>query len=391
MKRKWALMVGSVLAFSCGTDKVKVHDDALDAVGQADLTALGAEPFVTDLEADLGGPDKADLVDGGGENAPDVCLPHCEGKECGDDGCGGECGVCYWGKPCIEGTCVDGTCATNIGLPGGFGWPCEVDEDCLAQGCVDWNGESVCTCACADDDCPEAWQCVVFSPAPDPAALCLPKCIPDCQGKECGPDGCGGECGQCAPGTPCCGGHCLPCSCGDICNEWGCCEPTQAGCTPEGDWICECRTPGPEVCDGTDNDCDGETDEEVMAEHEGLDCPSAGVCSGGVPVICEPAPECNPAALTGWCHYDLCWDGLDNDCDGEVDEDLCCDCDRDGAPPWWFDECKPKDYDEDGDGVPDVEDNCPSIPNPDQKDTDSDGVGNACEPDDDNDGVPDLA
>jgi len=34
--------------------------------------------------------------------------------------------------------------------------------------------------------------------------------------------------------------------------------------------------------------------------------------------------------------------------------------------------------DTDGDGVPDFLDNCPLIPNPDQKDSDFDGVGDAC-------------
>ena len=35
--------------------------------------------------------------------------------------------------------------------------------------------------------------------------------------------------------------------------------------------------------------------------------------------------------------------------------------------------------DTDGDGVPDATDNCPLVPNPDQKDTDGDGVGDACD------------
>lgn len=48
------------------------------------------------------------------------------------------------------------------------------------------------------------------------------------------------------------------------------------------------------------------------------------------------------------------------------------------------------DGDEDSDGVLDFLDNCLSVPNPDQRDTNNDGVGNPCDPDLDNNGVVDV-
>ncbi len=63
------------------------------------------------------------------------------------------------------------------------------------------------------------------------------------------------------------------------------------------------------------------------------------------------------------------------------------DSDKDGQG----DACEPPPPDKDGDGIPDSKDNCPNKANKDQKDSNKDGIGDACQPppDKDGDGVPD--
>ncbi len=76
-----------------------------------------------------------------------------------------------------------------------------------------------------------------------------------------------------------------------------------------------------------------------------------------------------------------CDDGRDNDRDGLIDlEDPAC------LSPDGTSEERPSDVD--GDDVPDLEDNCPDDPNPDQDDFDGDGEGDVCDDDIDDDGVP---
>ncbi len=151
------------------------------------------------------------------------CTPQCGGKECGDDGCGGSCGSCGFAHECEAGQCVWQVFCGN-GL-------CEPDagEDC--QSC-----DADCNCG--------------------NGAICLEdgSCCPlQCAGKECGPDGCGGECGDCQALSTCTDGLCICdfeacgatcCPQGEVCHQGACCLPQ-----------CDGKECGDDGCGGTCGDC----------------------------------------------------------------------------------------------------------------------------------------
>jgi hypothetical protein len=143
-------------------------------------------------------------------------LPNCEAnqpQQCALWGClpgSGECVLiaakegqsCDDGDPCTTAdTCV-GVACVGAPLPG----ICTANEPFC-------QGSDVCLCDACGAQCAEVLE-VCQSPAWEcKAGECVP-CQPQCQGLQCGDDGCGGSCGTC-PGTSSCdvaSGLCL-CDC----------------------------------------------------------------------------------------------------------------------------------------------------------------------------------
>jgi hypothetical protein len=233
---------------------------------------------------------------------------------------------------------------------------CGVDEDF----CVNVGGEGTfCGVSCeSDEDCPERFVC---NSVKNSLGNTLKQCLP-----------LSGSC-TCTVANE---GETRTC---ELENEYGVC-PGEMYCEGKVGWsVCDATEPTAEICDGKDNDCDGAVDNGFAdADKDSLaDCVDDDDDNDEFVDEDDNCPlVANPAQL------DFDGDDLGNQCDPDDDDD--------GDPDVL--DCAPleplanHDAKEVCDGV---DNNCNNQVDEGYADHDKDGLANCVDPDDDNDGDAD--
>ncbi len=280
----WCMPVGSVADAWKAADSLDVADVA-DAV---DIAVTDHPAEATDIR-DTAVPDGlADALtdeardapgDEAGDPSAEGCVAQCAGKECGPDGCGGECGTCAGGEQCVSGTCK----------------------------CVENDHKACCGDAvCWYDSCGVVGEQTADCPYGCTEGKCL-DCTPDCTGKECGDDGCGGECGTCAPGScvglawtkpktcvagACTGGGTESCEDLNECTD-DTCDATW-GCGHENNAV-ECA---PARCEGGKHYAAAYCSGGTCPAQTGVACADGLACTVDT---CDAVAGCSNPLSAGWC------------------------------------------------------------------------------------------
>jgi|GEM_PF-1918268 len=197
---------------------------------------------------------------------------------------------------------------------------CTVDADC-GEGEVCMEGECVEAeePECIDDsDCPENQTCVNETCVD---VIPEPECINDTDCPE--NQTCVNEtCVDVIPEPECAVNETRACYTGpaETRDVGECSDGTETCIDEEWSGVCEGETtPANETCDGLDDDCDGTVDEDFPELGQPCDGPDSDLCMNGAYTCTADGTgvECvneSPADIQEVC------DEVDNDCDGETDE-----------------------------------------------------------------------
>ncbi len=261
--------------------------------------------------------------------------------------------------------------------------PCDDNAQCLSGWCVEHMGEDVCTKHCTED-CPPGWVCrPVGMDGPDVASVCISEvsnlCKPCAEASGCKALGgaedvcvsygdagsfCGASCDAagaagCPWGFSCqevetvdgiastqCVADAGVCPCTDksvslalwtpcdVGNEWGEC-PGKRVCTVDGLGVCDALVPALEICNGDDDDCDGDVDEPLEVEGDYVPlCDDGNPCTtdscaggGGCGHTALDSGECidgDPCTVGDHCVSGVCLGSpVTCDDDNPCTDDLC--------------------------------------------------------------------
>jgi len=331
-----------------------------DGLSNGDEIALGADPTNWDTDGDgiadgvEVGSDPRNPVDSDGDGIPDVlesntedkdmdCVPAAYDRDENDPNppfdlvvrlnCNQK-GVCGDAPAAIGVECVNGVAFCNyLAVPGYE--PIETmcdgkDNDCDGETDEGFTYEGIplglpCTakgeCGEGTVECSFDGKSAICSSGPGGS---IDRSSPEiCNGRD---DDCDGETDEdmtyqgIALGEPCIG--------------IGECGMGRVECGSDGSVICSSNPGGSEdssteeVCDGLDNDCDGQTDEDIEVQGDPLSlCDISGVCALHPDLVrlrCDNGTiVCDYSAIAEYSgEFEVLCDGIDEDCDGFVDEDF---------------------------------------------------------------------